>query len=219
MSAGAIPTLTSRQTCMHLVRVDDAPTLAQLGSHIQTAATHLRQVVADPVGRTQLIATINELRTDTEGFIHDLAQRLDRTVGGTINREDVATLSFHVGNVIELIDGTSRRIITFGIREPNARAIELCEVLVRATTQIASAIDDLASPHRVLLDLASVRELEDEGDRIYGAAVGKLFADSPDGLVVLEVLKWKELFDRLADAIDECNRAARVLRRVAMSRA
>ena len=129
----------------------------------------------------------------------------------------MATLTIHVGNVIELIDRSARRMHDFSIREIHPYALELCALVARATTQMASAIDNLDWPRRVLLDLACVRELKNEGDRVYGAAVSTLFRTGHGELDVLEIIQWKELFDRLADTIDECHRAARVLRRMALA--
>jgi uncharacterized protein Yka (UPF0111/DUF47 family) len=203
---------------MQLLRVDQAPMLlGSLGNHIKLAAVQLRDLVAHPIGNAYLIDTIHSLHGETDRYTHDLARRLEGGLVASVDREDVATLTVHVGNVIELIDGSARRIRTFSIRATHPHALELCAVLVRATTQIATAIDNLDRPRRVLLDLASVRDLEDEGDRVYGVAISTLFAADP-APDVIEVMKWKELFDRLADAIEECHRAARVLRRVALSR-
>src|ERR687895_513244 len=48
---------------------------------------------------------------------------------------------------------------------------------------------------------ASIKELEEEGDAIYQAAVGDLFNGRPDPI---EVLRWKEIYDTLERTIDSC---------------
>jgi hypothetical protein len=59
----------------------------------------------------------------------------------------------------------------------------------------------------------ALKALEEEGDAIYAQAVGALFAGTPDPL---EVLKWKELYDKLEDAIDLCDDVSNVLESIAL---
>ena len=55
--------------------------------------------------------------------------------------------------------------------------------------------------------------LEEEGDMLYAQAVGGLFErDEP----AIEVLKWKEIYDALEHAIDECEDVSNVLESIAL---
>jgi hypothetical protein len=58
-----------------------------------------------------------------------------------------------------------------------------------------------------------MKALEEEGDAIYAKAVGELFVGTPDAL---HVLKWKELFDKLEEAIDQCDDVSNVLESIAL---
>ncbi len=55
--------------------------------------------------------------------------------------------------------------------------------------------------------------LEEEGDALYAKSVGALF--EPE-LPAIEVLKWKEIFDQLENAIDECEDVSNVLESIAL---
>jgi uncharacterized protein len=71
---------------------------------------------------------------------------------------------------------------------------------------------DLAEAHR---DLAEIDRLEDEGDRIPRAWLTALF----DGVVdPMAVIGWKDIFERVADAIDPCDSVAHTLRGIAVKR-
>ena len=59
----------------------------------------------------------------------------------------------------------------------------------------------------------SVKLLEEEGDAIYREAIESLFAGAPDPL---EVIKWKDVYDKLEDAIDRCEDVANVLESIAL---
>jgi hypothetical protein len=58
-----------------------------------------------------------------------------------------------------------------------------------------------------------LERLEEEGDAIYHEAMGALFADTADPI---EVIKWKELYDRLEDSLDQCEDVANVLESIAI---
>ena len=59
------------------------------------------------------------------------------------------------------------------------------------------------TPHLIEVD-----RLEDEGDRISRQALVSLFAGGIDPMVVI---RWKDVFERLEQAIDACERVSHVL--------
>jgi uncharacterized protein Yka (UPF0111/DUF47 family) len=50
-----------------------------------------------------------------------------------------------------------------------------------------------------------VKRLEDEADRIVRNAIAELFREDVDPLTVI---RWKDIFDALEDAVDACETAA-----------
>ncbi len=53
-----------------------------------------------------------------------------------------------------------------------------------------------------------MNRLEHEGDRITREALASLFTEGVDPMVVI---RWKDIFDRLEEAIDGCKRVSNVL--------
>jgi uncharacterized protein len=64
--------------------------------------------------------------------------------------------------------------------------------------------------------IVEVHRLENEGDRIVRNAIASLFEHGIDPLVVI---RWKDIFERLEDAIDATERAAYVLEGVVIKNA
>ena len=58
-----------------------------------------------------------------------------------------------------------------------------------------------------------IKKLEEEGDALYSGAVGALFEGTPNPM---EVIKWKELYDNIEHAIDECEDVLNVLESVSI---
>ncbi len=58
-----------------------------------------------------------------------------------------------------------------------------------------------------------IKVLEEEGDALYSECVETLFATE---LSAIEVLKWKEIYDTLEHAVDECDDVSNVLDSIAL---
>ena len=89
-------------------------------------------------------------------------------------------------------------------------------MLLRAATEIELAVREMRKPPAVNQHVALIKHLEEEGDGIYHEAVGALFAGSPN---VLDVIKWKEMYDTLENAIDSCMGVAQVLQSISLKNA
>ena len=61
--------------------------------------------------------------------------------------------------------------------------------------------------HRDLL--REIHTVENESDRVFREALSNLF-DEP-GIDPLEVIKWKEMFDRIETAVDKCEHIAAII--------
>jgi uncharacterized protein len=82
-------------------------------------------------------------------------------------------------------------------------------VLVEAAENLAFALAELRSFRQAEQHLVTVKQLEDEGDRIVRDAIASLFEN--DGVSSLTVIRWKDIFEALEDAIDACETAADVV--------
>ena len=86
-----------------------------------------------------------------------------------------------------------------------------------SANSIAAAVDGMKQPKVVSQRAREIKLLEEEGDQIYQDAIGALFAGTPgQPPEPLEVMKWKELFDSLEDALDECEDVANVLESISI---
>ena len=78
----------------------------------------------------------------------------------------------------------------------------------RPRGEVADALRDAAHRRRPGAHLVEINRLENEGDRIQRDAVASLFANGIDPMVVI---RWKDIFDCLEDAVDACETVAHVL--------
>jgi uncharacterized protein Yka (UPF0111/DUF47 family) len=155
-----------------------------------------------------------EKRADKIAFT--AIELLHRTFITPLDREDIHMLASRLDDVIDLLDGVSRRFEMLHITEATPAAKRLTGVLLRAANEIKEAVADMRKPQIVNQHVGLIKRLEEEGDAIYHDAVGALFAGKPDPI---DVIKWKEMYDTLEHAIDSCMGVAQVLQSISLKNA
>ena len=96
------------------------------------------------------------------------------------------------------------------------QAQQLAQVLLAATQQIDWAIPRMREFKSISSHTIEVHRLENEGDRIVRGAIAALFEGGIDPMVVI---RWKDIFDRLEEAIDATERVAAVLEGIVIKNA
>ena len=186
---------------------------AELAKRLTGSAHLVHRLFTEPQQMAQHVAAIKELEHEADHLTHDVIDRIDRSFVTPIDREDIHLLASRLDDVIDLLDGTARRAQMFHITEVREPARRLSEVLVRAAAVIEASVDGMKRPAQIAEQAREMKRLEEEGDAIYHEAIGSLFAGSPDPL---EVIKWKDLYDKLEDAIDQCDDVANVLESISI---
>ena len=119
-------------------------------------------------------------------------------------------LASRLDNVMDLMDGTARRIQMFHAGESPAGTVMLADVIIRANQQILTAVQNLEKDRKgvVLTACKAVKHLEEEGDSLYHEWIGKLFEGQPDALMVI---KWMEIYEHLERTLDQAEDVANVV--------
>lgn len=186
---------------------------SELAGRLTKSAKLLHDMFQNPSELARYVTAIKELEHEADVLTHEVISRINKTFVTPIDREDIHLLASRLDDVIDLIDGTARRAAMFRINEVCDPAIQMTDVLVRAGQTIETAVTSIKKPVIVREKSVKVKQLEEEGDALYHAAVGSLFEGQPDALVVI---KWKELYDTIEDAIDQCEDVANTLESVAL---
>lgn len=186
---------------------------AQVASKMSGSATLLHELFKDPKKIEQNVAQIKTLEHEADNLTHDTIDRINRTFVTPFDREDIHSLAGHLDEVVDLIDGTARRVSIFHISETRQQAVILSDVLMRATRCIEDTVKKMKDPKVVTAANRQLKMLEEEGDALYHESVEKLFTSGADPI---EVIKWKELYDKLEDAIDQCEDVGNVLQSIAL---
>jgi predicted phosphate transport protein (TIGR00153 family) len=175
------------------------------------AARLLQELLAaEPERRRPIVDAIKRLEHEADEITHDVVGRLDRTFITPLDREDIHMLASRLDDVMDLMDGTARRIQMFHAGDSPSGASQLADVIHRACQQLFRAVSALERDRNgtVLDACKQVKGLEEEGDSLYHEWVGKLFEDASDALLVI---KWKGIYDNLERTLDQAEDVSNVL--------
>jgi predicted phosphate transport protein (TIGR00153 family) len=188
----------------------------ELAKRLTASANILQEMFQNPAQLDAKVTAIKGLEHEADNLTHDIIDRIDRTFVTPFDREDIHQLASELDDVIDLIDGTARRAQIFRIQRIRQPAIVLAEVLSRAGAAVEEGVRDMKNAKHVYAVSEKLKVLEEEGDAIYHDAMGKLFAEGGDAI---DVIKWKDLYDKLEDALDQCEDVGNVLQSIALKNA
>ncbi len=189
---------------------------SEVASRLSSSADLLSQLFKNPGQLALHVANIKVLEHEADDLTHEIIDRIDRTFVTPFDREDIHALASHLDEVVDLVDGAARRAQIFQITAAREAGVRLSDVLVRAANAVEEAVKGMKDPKTVNKGSRELKMLEEEGDAIYHEAMGALFTE---GLDALEVIKWKELYDKLEEAIDQCEDVGNVLQSISLKNA
>ena len=150
------------------------------------------------------------LLAEQEGdrITHDIVKRLNSTFVTPIDREDIYGLATQMDDVVDYTEEAADLLGLYKIEAPMAQAQALTEVLVAACEQLAEGLEHLPEFKDLDKYWIEIHRLENEGDRISRDAVASLFSNGIDPMVVI---RWKDMFAVLENAIDATETAAQII--------
>lgn len=182
-----------------------------VAQHNVEAAGLLKELLeADAERRRPIVDSIKRLEHQADEITHEVVSRLDRTFITPLDREDIYLLASNLDDVMDVMDGTARRVQMFHAGTAPAGAVLLADVIRQASAKLLTAVQTLEKDRNgsVLEACKQVKQLEEEGDSLYHEWVGRLFEGASDALLVI---KWKEIYDNLERTLDQAEDVANVL--------
>ncbi len=180
----------------------------EAGGNILRAAGLLEEMLRDFPERNELARDILICEQDGDRVTHDIIQRLNQTFVTPIDREDIYELASALDDVVDYTEEVADYLGLYNIEAPMVQSQQLAKVLHACARQIAEAMPRLRGFKDISHYTVEINRLENDGDRITREAIASLFNNGIDPMVVI---RWKDIFERLEEAIDSCERVANIL--------
>ncbi len=187
--------------------------------HSVAAAKLFREMALKWTRETAHFDRLREIEHEADITTHDIYEKLNRTFVTPFDREDIRELASELDTITDLIESVGQRMYLYQIDKSTDDLVQLTDILWQATEQVRKAIKELQNPQKTrhVMDYCiEINRLENSGDQALGVAIGKLFQGKPDPL---EVMKWKEIYETIEQAIDKCEDVAHTLETILVKQA
>src|SRR5579884_2847989 len=156
-------------------------------------------------------AKINVLEQQGDEIIHDIYVRLNQTFITPLDPEDIHSLSAHLDDILDGIEESAHRIVSYRVEPIPPTVVELCRIVHSCSKTLEQAFTALSHGEPLLSQCIEVNRLEEVADQIGRDAVSELFRNEKD---CIRLIKLKELYDLLEQTTDYCEDVADALQNV-----
>jgi uncharacterized protein Yka (UPF0111/DUF47 family) len=184
------------------------------GRNVERTGSLLRELLAHFPERSALARDILICEQEGDRITHDIIHRLGVN-GSKLEQRDAYDLARALDDVVDYAEQTADSLEIYGVEAPMEQAEELADVLAGASRAVRDALAMLRQGQDLSPQLVEIHRLENEGDRISRDAIASLFKSGTDPMVVI---RWKDIFESLEQAIDSCETVAHVLEGIELKR-
>ena len=164
----------------------------------------------DPEGKWR---KIEETEHAGDAITHRIMKKLNQTFIPSIDRSDLHALTSALDDVVDGVEAAASRMVLYKIERPTPEAREMASLIVASAEQIVKAVWHLPKFDGVEEVCVEINRLENVADNLYRRAIAALFeGDHP----ILEVTKWKEIYEILEAVTDRCEDVADAMEAIAL---
>jgi len=190
----------------------------KVAANITNAARILVAIMEHFTNLDNWAQEVHVLEEEGDLLTHDIIKKLNKTLTAPIDREDIHALASRLDDIIDFIWGTAQRLAIFKIKESSKDAIIMSRDLLATVELVHKAIKKLKEKDypRMQEYCIEINKLENKLDRDFRDALGHLFSEIKDPVLVI---KWKDIYEHLEDASDKCEDVADILEAIAIKNA
>jgi predicted phosphate transport protein (TIGR00153 family) len=177
-------------------------------NNVAIARLLVRLLEGFPNDRDTLARDIKDAEHEGDRLTHEVVDLLNRTFVTPFDRDDMYRLVSAIDDICDHVDEAADNLGSWGVERVPEKARGQAGVILEAAKQLDEAVRKLDGFKDSTAQLAALRELEDQGDQLERDAVAELFATTDDAKTII---RWKDIHERLEEAVDALENAADVL--------
>jgi hypothetical protein len=165
------------------------------------------------------VAAIKAIEHAGDKIAQSSFARLHKQFITPFDRAEIHRLLSRIDDVLDLTDAAADRLMLYDVQSVPPPARELSGLLLRAAQAMQGAVRllrDIKRPDELLAACREIKSLENEADAVFRAALAKMFKDGTDAITVI---KWKDIYELIEDAVDRCEDVANVMEGVVLEHA
>ncbi len=180
--------------------------LRALSLTVMEGAVALQELLHDPTTDTaRRVARIRAIEHAADEEVHRIYVELNARELSAQTRGELGNLASALDDILDGIEGVSARVETYRLDRGRPALDRFTDIVVRSADQVGQGIlglDELyrGGTARLQGSIVEVNRLENEADDLLRELLGELFQSRDP----LEILKWKDLYERLEVITDRC---------------
>ncbi len=156
---------------------------------------------------------IKEIEQEGDANARTIFTSLDKSFITPIDREDIASLVVALDEILDYVEGVSDRLVLYKVERPTEPIKQMVSAILSTSEEVLAIISNLKNKDLVedtKERCIKIERQEHEMDNLFRSAIGELFeSDNP-----IEIIKLKDMYDRLEDAMDKCADVADIVQAV-----
>lgn len=154
---------------------------------------------------------IAALEFEADEIAHQCIEALHKTFITPFERNDIYRLITQMDDIIDIIEDIAARIVIYKMNTSERQVISLVQILhseVLDLQKICSKLNRKRFSEINRQTFSKIHELENQADVIVRQLMGSLFEEEKDPVTLI---KWKEIYENLEEAIDCCEAVANIV--------
>jgi hypothetical protein len=165
------------------------------------------------------IAKLKELEHEADVITHRTYEKMHTTFLTPLDREDIYALVNKMDSIMDMIEATAVRIYLYKVKKPDDEIIKQARILDQAVVKVKfviHAMRDMKNAKNILDACVEINTLENAGDVALRTIMADLFVKEKDAI---ELIKWKEIFERIEEALDVCEDVSNIVEGIVLKHA
>jgi predicted phosphate transport protein (TIGR00153 family) len=162
--------------------------------------------------REELGAKLKDVEREGDRITRSIFDALNSTFITPFDREDIRGLTTDLDDILDYLEGTAHALVLFDLGEsPDGLRgfAQILSTMVQEIDRITGLIWDISNAPKIHEGIVKMSDLENEGDRLYNQMIAGLFRTK--GRDPIEIMKWKEIYEGLENACDQCKNYTHVI--------
>lgn len=178
------------------------------------AVVRLVNIYADREQRAALIHQIGEIERSADKVTYETVSLLHATFITPFDRMDIHRLISGMDDILDLMQDAAESMQLFDIQTlppESQRMADLLAVCCRKVQEAVGLLNNMDKASRALALCQEIDVLESDADKASRDGISKLFREEQD---VRQLIKHKNVYEYLENAIDKCQDVANVIESV-----
>ncbi len=157
------------------------------------------------------VARLKEIEHEADIITHRTYEKMHTTFLTPLDREDIHSLINKMDSILDMTEAAAARIFLYRVKNLAPELVDQARILNQSIGKVKTiihALRDMKNASLILQTSVEINTLENAGDVVLRAAMAHLFENEQD---VRELIKWKEIHERIEEAIDVCEDVSNIV--------